>query len=372
MKKVIIAAAIMCVLVFAAPAAIAAEVDTDINEIYLSQFEASGADKLSEALPEDVREQMDEYSFDLPDGSDSLGGNINGVFEKILDFINKGYKAPLAAGCSVLGILLLACISNSIARESGILKYVLITGITAVSVVPVASALVSTVDAVRSAGIFMISFVPIYAAILAASGKTLTAAGYSTVMLVVSEGVSWLCSFILLPLSSIQLALGIGGALMPDGSTGSISKTIKKVSGWLLSLASTVLLGVLGVQTSVSNAADTLTAKTAKFIVGTTVPVVGNAVSEALGTVRGCISVLRSSVAVYGIIAVALIVLPLLTELMLWRLSMNICSSAAEVLSQSKASMLLKAVDTALSFFVGVIILIFVLFVISLTVVVIV
>ena len=51
---------------------------------------------------------------------------------------------------------------------------------------------------------------------------------------------------------------------------------------------------------------------------------------------------------------------------------MNICSSAAEVLSQRKASMLLKAVDTALSFVVGVIILIFVLFVISLTVVVIV
>ena len=47
MKKVIIAAAIMCVLVFAAPAAIAAEADTDINEIYRSQFEASGADKLS-------------------------------------------------------------------------------------------------------------------------------------------------------------------------------------------------------------------------------------------------------------------------------------------------------------------------------------
>lgn len=372
MKKTILPFIIIIIFIVSTPSVFAADMSADINEIYRDQYEASGAKDLENALPDSIKDQMEEFDIGENGGISSESIDIGKVFGKITDFINGGYKAPLAAGCSMIAVLLIAGIGNFAAGSNGLLKYALCLGLTAVSIVPIASAIVEAVNAVRTAGIFMLAFVPVYAAILAAAGKALTAAGYSAVMLTVSEGVSMLCSFILLPLCSMQLALGIGGALMPDLGTDSLAKTIKKISNWMLGLASTVLLGVLGLQTSVSSASDTLTAKAAKFIVGTTVPVVGNAVSEALGTVRGCINVLRSSVAVYGIIAVALIILPLVTELLLWRLSVNICSTAADVLSQSKASALLKAADSALSFILGIIVLIFMLFIISLTVVMIV
>ena len=341
----------------------------DKDEIISSQYRSSGADKLPDALPDSVKDQLSDIEIDSPDGIDTEKIGLKYVFGKILESVCDRYKSPFASGCTMLAVLLLGSAAGSTLKGNKALEYALCAAMISASAIPVSGTIISAAEALKSAGIFMLAFVPAFAAILCASGRTLTAAGYSTVMLAVSEGVSWLCSFVLVPLSGIQLSLGIGGALMPDISTDSIIKTIKKISNWFLGLASTVLLGVLSIQTSISSASENLSAKTAKFIVGTTVPVVGNAVSEALGTVKGCINLLRSSVCVYGIIAVALIILPLITELLLWRVSANVCSSAADVLSQPKAAGMLKAVDSAVSFIIGIIILTFVLFIISLTVV---
>lgn len=343
----------------------------DIDEIISSQYRSSGADKLPDALPESVKDQLSDIDIDSPEGLDSEKIGLKYVFGKIVDSVSEKYKVPFASGCTLLAVLLLGSAAGSSFKGNKALRYALCAAMISASAIPVSGTIISAAEALKSAGVFMLAFVPAFTAILCASGKTLTAAGYSAVMLAVSEGISWLCSFVLVPLSGVQLSLGIGGALMPDISTDSIIKTIKKISNWFLGLASTVLLGVLSIQTSISSASENLSAKTAKFIVGTTVPVVGNAVSEALSTVKGCINLLRSSVCVYGIIAVALIILPLIIELLLWRISASVCSSAADVLSQPEAAGMLKAVDSAVSFIIGIIILTFVLFIISLTVVVI-
>lgn len=343
--------------------------EIDINDIYDSQFKASGADKLEDALPDDVKEQLEKFDISSSDFSFSESLNPKSAFGGILNFFKSGFKAPLAAGCSVLAILLFGAAVGGLATENKALKYAITIGITVVAALPAVASINATVQAVKAAGVFMLAFIPVFAALLISGGKALTAAGFSSIMLACTEAISALCSFVLVPLTGMQLALGIGAAVMPDINTLSISKAIKKASGWTLTLASTVLLGLLGMQTIISGSADNLYSKTAKFIVGTAVPVVGTAVSEAIGTVKGCLKLLSSSVMIYGVVALALIMLPVLAELMIWRVTMLACSSVAEVLSQSKAAELLKAVDSAIAFILGILVLIFVLFVISLTIV---
>ena len=70
---------------------------------------------------------------------------------------------------------------------------------------------------------------------------------------------------------------------------------------------------------AVNSSADTLTAKTARFIIGSSVPVAGGVLSEALGTVTASVTLLKSSVGIYGAAACAAILLPLITELLMWR-----------------------------------------------------
>jgi stage III sporulation protein AE len=365
MKKILCILAVLCFLVFC-PAFGAEEID--INEIYSDGLNISGADELGDSLPDGVREQIDGFGI-LDSGFDSQSITLKSVFGKIADVFSKHFKTPLAVGCSVVALLLVFTCISGIYSENKVLNFAVTLGITAVMAVPAVDLISNCITTIKAVSTFMLSFIPVFAAMLSSSGKALTAANFSSVMLVAAEAVSWIASFVLMPVAGIQLALGIATSVSPDINVSSLRNAIKKASNWTLSLLSTVLLGILSIQTAVSGPQDNLTSKTAKFVVGTTVPVVGTAVSEAMGTVRGCLKLLGSSVLIYGVIAVALIVLPSVAELILWRVSLLLCSSVAEVLSEKRSAELLKSVDSCISFILGITVLLFILFVISLTVV---
>lgn len=366
MKRIVIAFVIVLCLLCCGQAS--AE-EVNINDIYSEQFKASGAEDLSDSLPDEVKEKLDEIDISSSDISWTEYFTPQNIFQNMWSFIKGGGKRPLSSLVSLLAVLLFSSAIEGFYSENKTVKYVVSIGVTAVVVLPVASTINACVSAVSSAGVFMLSFVPVFAAILVSRGKSVTAAGFSTVMLAVSQGVTSLCSFCLAPLTGMQLGLSVAGSTLQDINISSIGNAIKKASMWTLSLASTVLLGVLGIQTVVGGATDNLTSKTAKFVLGTALPVVGTTVSEALSTVRGCVKLLGTSVAVYGIVTLALLILPTILELLLWRISLLLGSSAAEMLGQTKAVALLRSVDTAVSFLLGVMILIGVLFIISLTVV---
>ena len=366
MKKTVIVITVILSLVFCGN--VMAE-EVSIDDIYKEQFKASGADDLSDLLPSDIKEKLDEIDISSSDLSWTEYFTPQNIFQNMWSFLKSGGKRPFAALVSLMGVLLFSTAIEGFYSENKTVKYVTSLGITAAVVLPAVGTVKVCVSAVSSAGVFMLSFVPIYVAILVSRGKSVTAAGFSTVMLAVSQGVTALCSFCLVPLTAMQLGLSVASSALSDVNVTSITNAIKKASMWTLSLLSTILLGVLGIQTVVGGAADTLTSKTAKFVLGTAVPVVGATVGEALNTVRGCVKLLGASVAVYGIVAIVLIILPTVIELFLWRIGLLVGSSVAEMLGQTKAVSLIRSVDAAVSFILGVMILVGVLFIISLTVV---
>jgi stage III sporulation protein AE len=133
---------------------------------------------------------------------------------------------------------------------------------------------------------------------------------------------------------------------------------------------STLFIGILSIQTAVNSSADTLSVKTAKFIVGSTVPVAGGVLAEALTTVTASLNLLKSSVGIWGVLICALTFLPLVIELLLWRVCLWGLAFFGDTFSLSKISNLLKSVDSVLSVLVGIVLLSFAMFTISLTVVI--
>ncbi len=363
MKFIFAALLGLCITVSVCGGACAADVD----EIYKDQYEASDAESLENALPEDVAESFKNFNFSIDDFESAKNISAGNIFTQIWSFIKGGGKRPFVAGGAVLGLLLLSAVVGDIFTENRMVQYVTVLSLSAVAVMPVVSVISDTVSAIKSAGVFMLSFVPVFASILIARGKSLTAAGFSAVMLAASEGVSSVCSFVIVPFTGMQLGLSLCGSTVPDFNILSLVRALNRISKWVLALATTVMLAVLGVQTLINGSADSVSAKTVKFLVGTTVPVIGNAVSEALMTVKSCVKLLGSSVAVYGILAVALIFLPLVVELLMWRVVLLVTASIAEMLSQNQSAILLRAVDSAVATVTGVMIFVGILFVISIT-----
>jgi stage III sporulation protein AE len=139
----------------------------------------------------------------------------------------------------------------------------------------------------------------------------------SALLLGACEIISFLASFVVLPLMGGYLALSISSAVSPLVNRQGVVESVKKLSMWIMSLLSTLFIGVLGIQTAVNSAKDSVSLRTAKFILGTSVPVAGGVLSEAVSTISTSMGLLRSSIGIYGIVALGFILLPIVVEIIL-------------------------------------------------------
>lgn len=364
MKKTLII--FLLLLVFAFP--VSATGDT-----YKDTYESLGAERLENSLDSNVREFLNQNGID-PSSSDWVNNlSVKNVFSHILDLLRGGIKKPLRSGAAIMGIVLITAAFTSFGTLTKGFEPALYAAALAVCAVisgDIWNSVSSSVNAIKGCSTFMLSFIPVFAAVIALSGNTVTSASMSALLLGAAELVSYVSSFAVLPLMGGYLALSISTGVSPLLRSSGITDFIKRISIWVLSLCSTLFVGILGIQTTVNAAADNLAMRTAKFILGTSVPVAGAALSEAVSTISASVMLLRSSMGIYGVVALAAIFLPTLAELLLWRAVLMLTSSMASLFSLEKISGILKAVDTMLSVLVGILLLVAGMFIISLTVVI--
>ena len=364
---------LFCLLSALLTLGVRAEESGSPDEFYSEQYKNSGAEEIENNLPEQTREYFNENGIDPSDYNWVNSISAESVFKHIFTFIASGAKAPLKAGAGIIAIILISAALGCVEIKSSAMTaavYAAAAASAAVIAVPVSSVINASVNALRGTGIFMLSFIPIFAVIVAASGAAVTAASMSALLLTASETVTYISSFAVLPLMGGYLAISLSGAVSPAIKKSGIAETVKKLAFWIMAFISAVFIGILGIQTAVNASADTLASKTAKFIIGSSVPVAGGVLSEAINTVTASMGLLKSSVGIYGALACAVTLLPLVIELLIWRAVLLVTSAASELFSLGGIAGLLRAVDSMMSVLIGIILLVGAMFVISLAAVV--
>jgi len=319
-------------------------------------------------LEKDVKEKLEKYSIsDYKKQLENL--SVDNIFNEILLLFKSGFKRPLAAAVSLIAVLILSAIVMQFKPDSNALEYLCLLSIMIFLVLPVSSVVAVFGDALKAAGAFFSSFVPIFAGLLAAKGKALTASVASATLLTVCQFLQQASSFLVVPLCGMQLSLQIGSAFLKDIDFTSLAKSITKFSMWVLTAVSTVFLGVLGLQSLVTAPADNLGLRTLKFVAGSAVPVVGNVIAESIGTISGSLKLLASSASIYAVVAVGVILAPVIADIVLWKLSVFLCRVVSEILNLKKAVLLINSVESCFSLCLGVTVLSFLLFTLSVTVI---
>lgn len=176
---------------------------------------------------------------------------------------------------------------------------------------PIVTDLFQTVSSVlQSAGGFITAFVPVYSAILAASGQPVGAA------LVRDGALSGRSDRFSCELKRADPAFnGLSCALYGGGGmSGPLhGRHHGRGEGDCNSGGRPFddsVCGAIVTEGSLAGAADSVTLRTAKFAAGAVFPVVGGAVSDALSSVQGSMSLLRSSVGGFASIAIMAMLLP--------------------------------------------------------------
>ena len=230
------------------------------EEFYAEQYKNSGAEDLENSLPDSAKDYFSEHGIDPSDYNWVNSLSAESVFKHILTFITSGAKAPLNTGAVIIAIILISAALTSAEIKSSAMTaaiYASAAASAAVIAVPVSSVINTSVNALRGIGVFMLSFIPVFAVIVAASGATVTAASMSALLLAATETVSYISSFIVLPLMGGYLTLSLSSAVSPLIKKSGITETVKKLAFWIMAFISAVFVGILGIQTAVNSSADT-------------------------------------------------------------------------------------------------------------------
>ena len=131
---------------------------------------------------------------------------------------------------------------------------------------------------------------------------------------------------LLSPLLKILFVLTLLSPLAKNGITAEIEKRIRTAYVWILSLICVLLGASLAFESSLAASADSVAIRTVKFTVGQSIPLVGGAISSMLGTLSSSLSLVKSAFGAGAFIALLSLLLPVLAELLLVRLTLSVCS----------------------------------------------
>ncbi len=325
-----------------------------------SQMDAVGADELMDQLPGDAQELLDSAGVDGIDYKQLLSLTPAQFFHSIWQLVLEKLKQPMTTFCAVLGTVLLCalldCLKTSLweGNLSSVFSAVAAVCTSAAIAVPIINCITTTAGAIRDCSNFILAFVPVFSSVVTAAGQPVTATTYTVFLFGACQVVSQVVSGTLVPLMGIYLALCIVGSLTPGIDVVSVAKVIKSTVCWSLGFLLTIFVGLLSLQTVVASGSDTVVAKTAKFLIGSFVPVVGSALSDAFVATQGYMKLLKATVGAFGTLVAALTFLPIFLQTSIWYLTVNLTAAISSMLGIKQVSDILKSASAVLGVLIAV------------------
>jgi stage III sporulation protein AE len=297
----------------------------------------------AELLPEGALEDSESFGEAVEEmsGAEYLTGEIARALGIELD-------GALKLACGICAILVLGAVFSSAGASlgNGALGSAVRFCSSGALFVTVVYAQYSHFEAIErffsSVSTLMEGMVPITASAWAMGGNVSTAATGSASFYLALGICNKLFAKSIIPVAAIMSILGLCDAMSDEMRTGRLLAAIKKIYGFFLGLIMTVLLSSMSAQTAISSAADSTTARTARLVSGSVIPVLGGGVGETLRTVAGGVTYLKSVIGIGGIIMIFLLLLPVGLSVLLTRFVFLITGGLADILGCPSEARLLE------------------------------
>ncbi len=163
-----------------------------------------------------------------------------------------------------------------------------------------------TIDAMSS---FMIALIPLVLGLMATFGNIITVSFFHPIIILLINVSGVLVSTIILPLLFLSALLLIVSSLSENYQVTHLANLFKSIGIGILGVFLTIFLGVMSVQGTASAIQDGVAMKTAKFITGNFIPVIGRTFTDATDTILSATLLLKNAVGIVGLVIIAFIAL---------------------------------------------------------------
>ncbi|MFK9093232.1 stage III sporulation protein AE [Bacillus salipaludis] len=155
---------------------------------------------------------------------------------------------------------------------------------------------------------FVLALVPLLLALIAASGGLVSAAFFHPVILFLMNMSGMFMQYVILPLLFLATLLSIVSTMSEQYKVSQLAALLRNWSIGLMGLFLTIFLGVISVQGASAAVTDGVAIRTAKFVTGNFIPVIGRMFTDATDTVVSASVLLKNTVGIAGVAILLIIV----------------------------------------------------------------
>ncbi|RCW65403.1 stage III sporulation protein AE [Saliterribacillus persicus] len=287
------------------------------NQIYDSTLQSSEVEKFWEKINQ-------QYETMLPDlrnknFSEIVKGNNSWSIEEFFFSIVKYFFYELINNSKILGILILLTLfsqllqivqgafeQQTVSKVAYFIIYIFLFGFALNSFQLTANYVDDTMQLIQN---FMIALLPLLLGMLASLGNVVSQSFFHPLVIFLINMSIFLVSKVVIPLFFLSAILNLVSTLHPQYNASKLADLLKNISFTLIGIFFSVFIGIMSVQGTASAIQDGVAMKTAKFVTGNFVPVIGKMFTEATETVISASILIKNGLGIAGLVMLLIIVL---------------------------------------------------------------
>lgn len=181
---------------------------------------------------------------------------------------------------------------------------------------------------------FMLASVPLLMTMLASTGSIVSVSVLHPIIVFMIHTVSVAIYIVVFPLLFFSTVLHIVSSISERFKLTQLANLLRTIGVGFLGIIVTLFLGVISVQGATGAVTDGITVRTAKYVAGSFIPVVGRMFAETTDTVLGASLLIKNAVGLAGIVVIILLcafpALKILTLALIYQLAAAIIQPIGE------------------------------------------
>ena len=334
---------------------------------YNEEFEL---DSIVYAMDEETLAILEELGVNEMSLDSMFSVSPTKVFTALFNILSRSVKAPLKFLLVSVGVLIIMALLSSFFESTETVSLVGCSVIALSGAVPIAGMVSSAFSVLEALNVFTTTFAGAFCAIVSSSGNVSAGITYSAMTVFSDTLFSGLLTEFCQPVVNVMCCLSFLSCFDFYGFSSGFCATFKKIYVFFMSLIGTVFSGVITIKGVLSEGVDTVTARSIRFVVGRSLPVVGGTVSETYSALISSLSIIKNTVGIFGIITVIVTVLPTLAELLAWILVLDIAIILCNSFGVDKGNPMLSVLKDTLILLVATIVIVAAIFIVSVGVVI--
>lgn len=327
---------------------------------------------------ENSKQYAGEFFADA-DISEILNSAISGkvdnskIYKKILNILGTEVQTGIKSLLSILAIIIIHSILKSISESlendsiSKLIYYVQYIAIVTI----IMSNFSDVINLVKQTSNNLIGFmntlIPVLVSLMLYTGSITTTSILEPIILFLINFIGNLIQNILIPIILIIASISIISKISDQVQVAKLSKFLKSSTLWFLGIILTIFVGIVSLEGTLASSVDGITAKTAKSIVSSAVPVVGKILGDVVDSVLGCGIILKNAVGFVGVVIIIGICIVPILKLSVLTISYKLVASISEVIADAKIVKLLDEMGDIFKILLGILFTIFFMVIIGTT-----